>query len=152
MRTGTLLIAIGCDLCDTGDPVRVLDSTEAAAAAASDLDSTASHLVEFSDGDDANDSLQLHLVEAIQACDGLATICALNTGTLRLAAVRLDGDGSVTLGGLELSMLEPRAWMVFISHAQLEAQNQCALLVRLLAEAGVDVRQLPRWFLQLLAR
>ena len=54
-----------------------------------------------------------------------------------MAVVRM-GEGGLTLGGLELSMLEAREWMVFVSHAQLEAQNQCALLVRLLAEVGVD--------------
>ena len=120
--------------------MRVLDSTAAAAAAASNPGTTATQSVD-SGGDDTSDSLRLHFVEAIQTCKGLGIICALETRTLRLAAVRLDGHESVTLGGLELSMLEPREWMVFISHAQLEAQNQCALLVRLLADVGVDVRQ-----------
>lgn len=121
--------------------MRVLNFTAAAAAAASNPESTATRpTATSSEGDDARDSLQLQLVEAMQMYSGLGVVCAFDTGGLRLAAVRL-GDGSVTLGGIELSMLEPREWMVFISHAQLEAQNQCALLVRLLAEVGVDVRR-----------
>ena len=118
----------------TGDPVHVLDAMEAAAAAVSSPANTTTHRGE---GDDAD--LRLQLAEDIQNCNGLGVICGFELGTLSLVALRL-GDGSVTLGGLELRMMEPRDWMVFISHAQLEAQNQCALLVRLLAEVGVDVR------------
>ena len=120
----------------TGDPVHVLDATEAAAAAVSSPANATTHRRE---GDDANDDLRLQLAEDIQNCNGLGVICGFELGNPSLVAVRL-GDGSVTLGGLELSMMKPRDWMVFISHAQLEAQNQCALLVRLLAEVGVDVR------------
>ena len=113
--------------------MHVLDATEAAAAAVSStIIDTSTHRME---GNDANHDL----VEDIQNCNGLGVICGFEIGTSSLVALRL-GDGSVTLGGLDLSMMEPRDWMVFISHAQLEAQNQCALLVRLLAEVGVDVR------------
>ena len=54
-------------------------------------------------------------------------------------AVRFgEGEGAVTLAGVPLSLILRREWVLFISHAQLEAQNQCALLARLLGDSGVD--------------
>jgi hypothetical protein len=81
------------------------------------------------------------VVETMQAQESpgpgatLITIIS-GSGTVDVRFGEGSGAGVITLPS---DALEPRSWALFLSHAQMEAQNQCALLARLLSEARVPV-------------
>eukprot|EP01047_Picozoa_sp_COSAG01_P113927 COSAG01_NODE_42618_length_438_cov_0.778761_2_plen_91_part_01 len=69
-------------------------------------------------------------MQQIQALEGEGVVVGGEAGAAVPAAatvaVRLgEGESALTLCGLPCELLRPREWEVFISHAQLEAQNQC---------------------------